>query len=141
MTKQRLFQYQTRGGALVNFTAQQEEALRRGGQWRAPNYNLISVEWGTPTQSDAEIAKLLLGKYPKMTHVGVLHQDYRPPEYLFGIRNPKLYQPDAVAATFSRAMECASQQFGCDVVTISERDCTHGFHEFAADWRVTLLVV
>lgn len=140
MTKQRLFQYQTRGGALVNFTRSQEEALRRAGQWRDPNYTLISIEWGQPTHSDAEIAEQIR-KYAKMTHVGVLHADYRPPEYMFYIRNPKLYEPDAVVTTFARAMECASQQFGCSVVTISERDCTHGFHEFAADWRVILLVV
>lgn len=140
MTPQRVFVYKTRGGALINFTKPQEDALQRAGQWRAPNYTLISVESGKPTHSDAEIAELLR-KYPKMTHVGVLHQEFRPPDCLFSIRNPRLYEPDAVTMTFARAMECAGQKFGCDVVTISERDCTHGFHEVASDWRVTLLVV
>lgn len=140
MTHQRVYVYKARGGALVSFTKPQQDALQRAGKWSETRYTILSVESGKPSHSDAEIVELL-GKYPKMTHVGVLHPEYRPVDFLFGVRNPRRYEPDAATMTFARAMECASQQFGCDVVTISERDCTHGFHDFAADWKIILLVV
>lgn len=131
--------YSSRGGVEIWFTRAQQTALQRAGQWSPLCYTFRETTRGRPTHTDAEIAQMIRN-YKKLTHVGVLHPDYRSPDRLFFIRNPKRYAPDATTQTFGTAMECASQEFGCDVVTISEHDCTHGFHEFAADWRVILLV-
>lgn len=133
--------YRTRSFALRTFTDLQRDTLIRAGEWSPLDYVFVhSAHIGKPTQTNAEIAHQIR-KYQKLTHMGVLHPVYCHPAQTFFVRNPKPYEADATAPNIEVALECASQQFRCDIVTIKQGDFQEHFTEFAARWRVLMLVI
>lgn len=132
--------YKTRSGARRSFTDLQMVVLHRAGEWTQHDYVYLHADTGKPTQTNAEIADMIR-KYPKLTHVGILHPSYCHPAQPFFIRNPKRYAHDATAPSFAVALQCASLEFGCDIVTINERDYKEEFKEVAAHWSVHVLII
>lgn len=132
--------YSTRTGGRVLLTARQETALQRAGALQALGYRFVDYDYRRPTHTDMEILAMCNG-YRFISHIGLLHGDYRSPDAPYLVSNPERFEPSAACGSFADAVKCAVELFRCDIVTIRGRDFRREFESTTDHWRVTLLIV
>lgn len=132
--------YTARGGALVLLTGRQEAALQRACVWQTLGYRFIRWELARPTHCDREVLTMCR-TYKYITHIGLLHPEYRSSDAPYLVSNPDQFEPSAACVNFTDAVKCSRELFRCDLVTVKRCDYQPSFDCVADLWRVSLLIV